>query len=161
MRLYTITGADWSKRYPRIVEAAAKINGNAILDAEVVWIGSDGVADEARGMLGEIDVESSSSKRGGKNEGQLTEEQLYTFVFDLLVRVRPPSGSEVQEGPHRLDRADMPWILLRLGRHEQQFGGPAQPDDPVRAFMKHGKDRHLLPFLVFAMIVPFEVVIGG
>jgi bifunctional non-homologous end joining protein LigD len=45
VRLYTITGADWSKRYPRIVEAAAKINGNAILDAEVVWIGSDGVAD--------------------------------------------------------------------------------------------------------------------
>ena len=25
-------------------------------------------------MLGEIDVESSSSKRGGKNEGQPTEE---------------------------------------------------------------------------------------
>jgi hypothetical protein len=23
------------------------------------------------------------------------------FVFDLLVRVRAPSGSEVQEGPHR------------------------------------------------------------
>jgi bifunctional non-homologous end joining protein LigD len=45
VKLYTITGADWSKRYPRIVEAAARINGNAILDAEVVWIGSDGVAD--------------------------------------------------------------------------------------------------------------------
>jgi ATP-dependent DNA ligase len=45
VRLYTITGADWSKRYPRIVEAAAKITSNAILDAEVVWIGSDGVAD--------------------------------------------------------------------------------------------------------------------
>ena len=70
-------------------------------------------------MLGEIDVESSSSKRGGKNEGQLTEEQLYTFVFDLLVRVRPPSGSEVQEGPHRLDRADMSWILPWLGRQEK------------------------------------------
>jgi bifunctional non-homologous end joining protein LigD len=44
VRLYTITGADWSKRYPLIVEAAAKINGNAILDTEVVWIDSDGVA---------------------------------------------------------------------------------------------------------------------
>jgi ATP-dependent DNA ligase len=33
-RLYTITGADWSKRYPLIVEAAAKISGNAILDTE-------------------------------------------------------------------------------------------------------------------------------
>jgi ATP-dependent DNA ligase len=45
VRLYTITGADWSKRYSRIVEAAAKINGNVILDAEVVWLGLDGVPD--------------------------------------------------------------------------------------------------------------------
>src|SRR3546814_4877760 len=28
------------------------------------------------------------------------------FVFELLVCIRPPYGSEVQEGPHRLDRAD-------------------------------------------------------
>jgi ATP-dependent DNA ligase len=42
VRLYTINGADWSKRYPLIVEAAARINGTAILDAEVVWLGLDG-----------------------------------------------------------------------------------------------------------------------
>ena len=40
-----MNGADWSKRYPLIVDAAAHIKGNAILDAEVVWIGPDGVAD--------------------------------------------------------------------------------------------------------------------
>jgi bifunctional non-homologous end joining protein LigD len=40
-----MNGADWSKRYPLIVEAAARIDRAAILDAEVVWIGSDGVAD--------------------------------------------------------------------------------------------------------------------
>jgi bifunctional non-homologous end joining protein LigD len=45
VRLYTITGADWSKRYPLIVEAAARIDGSAILDAEVVWLGLDGVPD--------------------------------------------------------------------------------------------------------------------
>jgi bifunctional non-homologous end joining protein LigD len=45
VRLYTINGADWSKRYPLITEAAARIGGSAILDAEVVWIGTDGVAD--------------------------------------------------------------------------------------------------------------------
>jgi bifunctional non-homologous end joining protein LigD len=45
MKLYTITSADWSKRYPRIVEAAARIGGSAILDAEVVWLGLDGVPD--------------------------------------------------------------------------------------------------------------------
>ena len=44
VRLYTINGADWSKRYPLIVEAATKVNGNAIVDAEVVWLDSDGVA---------------------------------------------------------------------------------------------------------------------
>ena len=43
VHLYTIDGADWSKRYPLIVDAAAHIKGTAILDAEVVWIGLDGV----------------------------------------------------------------------------------------------------------------------
>src|SRR5262245_40936220 len=40
-----MNGADWSKRFPLIVESAAKINSAAIIDAEVVWIGSDGVTD--------------------------------------------------------------------------------------------------------------------
>jgi ATP-dependent DNA ligase len=42
VRLFTINGADWSKRYPLIAEAAAKLNGTAVLDAEVVWLGLDG-----------------------------------------------------------------------------------------------------------------------
>jgi bifunctional non-homologous end joining protein LigD len=42
VRLYTINGEDWSKRYPLITEAAARIGGSAVLDAEVVWFGSDG-----------------------------------------------------------------------------------------------------------------------
>ena len=37
VRLYTINGANWSKRHPLIVEAAAHIQGSAIMDAEVVW----------------------------------------------------------------------------------------------------------------------------
>ena len=45
VRLYTMNGADWSKRYPLIIQDAARIKGSAILDAEVVWLGSDGVAD--------------------------------------------------------------------------------------------------------------------
>src|SRR6476661_5882238 len=45
VRLYTMNGADWSKRYPLIVADAARIEGSAILDAEVVWLDSDGVAD--------------------------------------------------------------------------------------------------------------------
>jgi len=42
VRLYTINDADWSKRYPLIVDYAARIEGSAIFDAEVVCIGSDG-----------------------------------------------------------------------------------------------------------------------
>jgi bifunctional non-homologous end joining protein LigD len=44
VRLYTINGADWSKRYPLIVRAASRIQGEAIMDAEVVWLDPDGVA---------------------------------------------------------------------------------------------------------------------
>jgi len=36
VKLYTMNAADWSKRYPRIVEEAARIKGHAIIDAEVV-----------------------------------------------------------------------------------------------------------------------------
>ena len=33
-----MNGADWTKRYPRIVEEATRIKGAAILDAEVVCL---------------------------------------------------------------------------------------------------------------------------
>ena len=45
VRLYTMNGADWSKRYPRIVEETARIKGAAILDAEVVCLSPEGVPD--------------------------------------------------------------------------------------------------------------------
>jgi len=38
VRLFTMNGADWSKRYPRIVEEAARIKGSAVMDAEVVCL---------------------------------------------------------------------------------------------------------------------------
>ena len=44
VKLYTMNGADWSKRYPRIVEEAARIKGHAIIDAEVVCLDRKGVA---------------------------------------------------------------------------------------------------------------------
>jgi len=36
---------DWSKRYPLIIEAGARLKGPAIFDAEVVWLDPEGVAD--------------------------------------------------------------------------------------------------------------------
>jgi bifunctional non-homologous end joining protein LigD len=44
VRLYTINGADWSKRYPLIVRDAAKVKGSAIIDAEVVWLDAYGMS---------------------------------------------------------------------------------------------------------------------
>ena len=43
VRLYTMNAADWADRYQRIVEDAAGIKGTAIIDAEVVCAGKDGV----------------------------------------------------------------------------------------------------------------------
>jgi ATP-dependent DNA ligase len=45
VRLYTMNAADWSERYPLIVEDAARIKGSAIIDAEIVCAGKDGVPD--------------------------------------------------------------------------------------------------------------------
>ena len=44
VHLYTINGADWSKRYPLFVRDAAKIKGSAIVDAEVVWLDPYGMS---------------------------------------------------------------------------------------------------------------------
>src|SRR6478752_7570819 len=44
VRLYTMNGADWSKRYPRIVEEAARIKVSAVMDAEVVCLDDKGVS---------------------------------------------------------------------------------------------------------------------
>ena len=45
VRLYTMSGYDWTDRYPRIVNAASKIKGTAIIDAEGVIVDAGGVAD--------------------------------------------------------------------------------------------------------------------
>jgi bifunctional non-homologous end joining protein LigD len=45
VKLYTMNAADWTKRYPRIVEHAARIKGSAIIDAEVDCLDDDGLAD--------------------------------------------------------------------------------------------------------------------
>jgi bifunctional non-homologous end joining protein LigD len=45
VRLFTMNGADWSKRYPRIVEEAARVKGSAVMDAEVVCLVKKGIPD--------------------------------------------------------------------------------------------------------------------
>ena len=67
VRLYTMNGADWSMRYPLIVRDAARIKGTAILDAEAVWLDSNGMAD----------FEALHSR---SNDGRAT-----ALAFDLLM----------------------------------------------------------------------------
>src|SRR6478672_9693344 len=45
VRLYTMNGADWTERYPRIVEEAARLREPIIIDAEVVHLSANGAAD--------------------------------------------------------------------------------------------------------------------
>jgi bifunctional non-homologous end joining protein LigD len=45
VRLFTMNGADWTKRYPRIVEEAARLREPLVIDAEVVCLDAKGVAD--------------------------------------------------------------------------------------------------------------------
>jgi bifunctional non-homologous end joining protein LigD len=43
VQLFTMNGNNWTDRYPRIVDEAARIKGAAILDAEVVCLDGKGV----------------------------------------------------------------------------------------------------------------------
>src|SRR6476469_10303629 len=45
VRLYTMNGADWTDRYPRIVEEAARLKRDAVLDCEVICQDEHGRAD--------------------------------------------------------------------------------------------------------------------
>jgi bifunctional non-homologous end joining protein LigD len=45
VRFYTMNAADWTVRYPLIVKEVARIKGAAIIDAEVVCTGPEGVTD--------------------------------------------------------------------------------------------------------------------
>src|SRR5262249_15707082 len=45
VRLFTMNGADWTKRYPRIVKEASRLRAPLIIDAEVVCLDSKGIPD--------------------------------------------------------------------------------------------------------------------
>jgi bifunctional non-homologous end joining protein LigD len=67
VRLFTMSGADWSRRYPLIIEDAGRIKGSAILDAEAAWLDPNGMAD----------FEALHSR---SNDGRAT-----ALAFDLLM----------------------------------------------------------------------------
>jgi len=66
-RLYTMTGHDWSDRYPRVIDAGSAIGSSAIIDAEVIVQESGGVAN--------FDALA----------GRTRDQEAVAFCFDLLM----------------------------------------------------------------------------
>jgi bifunctional non-homologous end joining protein LigD len=93
VRLYTINGADWSKRYPLIAEAARKIDGSAILDGEVVWLDSKGMA------------------QFNALHSRVNDERASACAFDLLML----DGEDLRRKPYAERKAALR-KLLRHGR---------------------------------------------
>ena len=87
VRLYTRNGADWTKRYPRIVEEAARLREPIIIDAEVVHLAANGAAD--------FDALRSHT----------VDNKAVACAFDLLV-----SGDDIRRRP-LLERKALKWIL--------------------------------------------------
>src|SRR5262249_32927955 len=88
VRLYTINGNDWTKRYPRIVEEAARLRAPLVIDAEVVHLAADGVPD--------FDALHSRT----------ADEKAVALAFDLLL-----SGDDIRREPLIERKKALQWVL--------------------------------------------------
>ena len=85
-----MNGADWTKRYPRIVEEAARLREPLIIDAEVVCLDAEGVAD----------FEALHSRTA--------DEKAVACAFDLLV-----AGDDIRRWPLTERKNALRWVLRR------------------------------------------------
>ena len=85
-----MNGADWSKRYPRIVEEAARLREPVIIDAEVVCLSGEGVAN-----FDEL-------------HSRTADEKAVACAFDLLL-----AGDDIRQRPLVERKAELKWILRR------------------------------------------------
>ena len=91
VRLYTMNGSNWTDRYPRIIEEAARIKGAAILDAEVVCLDHKGVA--------QFDTLHSRT----------ADQEAVACAFDLLMR----DGDDLRRRPLIERKAALGKLLIR------------------------------------------------
>ena len=103
VRLYTMNGNDWTKRYPRIVEEAARIKGAAIIDAEVVCLSHDGAADFDR------------------LHSRVADDCAIALGFDLLMR----DGDDLRRKPLVERKTALAKLLIR-SRGGIQYVEPAE-----------------------------------
>jgi ATP-dependent DNA ligase len=90
VRLYTRNGADWTKRYPRIVEEASRLREPLIIDAEVVCLSDKGVAN--------FDILHSRT----------ADEKAVALAFDLLL-----SGDDIRRQPLIERKNALRWVLRK------------------------------------------------
>ena len=90
VRLYTRNGADWTKRYPRIVEEASRLREPLIIDAEVVCLSDKGGAD--------FDILHSRT----------ADEKAVALAFDLLL-----SGDDIRRQPLIERKNALRWVLRK------------------------------------------------
>ena len=91
VQLYTINGADWSKRYPRIIAEAARFKHSAIIDAEVVCLDGKGMA--------QFDL----------LHGRLNDGNAIAVAFDLLMF----NGDDMRRKPFIERKAALGKLLFR------------------------------------------------
>src|SRR5215470_18634978 len=90
VRLFTMNGADWTKRYPRIVEEAARLREPLIIDAEVVCLNAKGVPS--------FDTLHS----------RVADESAVALAFDLLL-----SGDDLRRQPLIERKNALKWVLRK------------------------------------------------
>ena len=94
VRLYTRRGFDWSKRFPLIVEAAARLRvRSATIDGEAIVCGQHGRSD------------FDKLHGGGYNE------QVVLFAFDLLA----VDGEDLRREPLQVRKATLASVLAKAG----------------------------------------------
>ena len=87
---HTMNGNDWTKRYPRIVEEAARLREPIIIDAEVVHLSADGAAD--------FDALHSRT----------VDDKAVALAFDLLL-----SGEDIRRQPLIERKTALKWVLRK------------------------------------------------
>jgi len=85
-----MNGNDWTKRYPRIVEEAARLREPLIIDAEVVHLSTDGVADF------------------NALHSRAVDEKAVALAFDLLL-----SGDDIRRQPLIERKRALQWVLRK------------------------------------------------
>src|SRR5262245_27259136 len=97
VRLYTMNGNDWTKRYPRIVEEAARLRAPLIIDAEVVHLSADSVSDFVA------------------LHSRIADDNAVALAFDLLL-----SGDDIRRQP-LIERKNALKRVLRKAREGIQY----------------------------------------